>query len=146
MDNAETIAGYKLYLDPRTGERPPVAVTFLNLREDRSAFVNGVALPVSGSALEALDRRERNYRRVDISDAVAAPAGATVWTYLGTAAARERFRAGLAEGRAVISRGYLDQVTEGFRGLGAEEWGRYVAHTDGPPCPVCELLRVEIPE
>ena len=31
MDNRRTIPGYKYYVDPETGERPPVRVTFLSL-------------------------------------------------------------------------------------------------------------------
>ena len=35
MDNRQTIPGYKYYVDPDTGERPPVHVTFLNIYPHR---------------------------------------------------------------------------------------------------------------
>ena len=44
MDNRRTIPGYKYYVDPETGERPPVRVTFLNLYPAAEGQVNGVAL------------------------------------------------------------------------------------------------------
>src|SRR3954453_15770638 len=83
MDNRRTIPGYKFYVDPDTGERPPVRVTFLSLypapegRVKGVAFPcrlpppegpgNGVAFPVTADDLDALDRRERNYDRIHVT-------------------------------------------------------------------------------
>jgi hypothetical protein len=45
-----------------------------------------------------------------------------VWTYLGSAAGRNRLIDGRARGKAVIHEGYLAAVTRGFRALGRDEW------------------------
>lgn len=124
MDNTRTVPGYKCYLDA-TGARPDVCVAFLDLTPVAAGCVNGVCLPVDEAALAALDARERNYARVDVSDRLVGdrPAAARpVWTYLGSAAGRDRLLQGRARGRAVIHEGYLAAVTRGFRALGPAEW------------------------
>ena len=50
MDNRRTIPGYKYYVDPDTGERPPVHVTFLNIYPAAEGRVNGIAFPVTAEA------------------------------------------------------------------------------------------------
>jgi gamma-glutamylcyclotransferase (GGCT)/AIG2-like uncharacterized protein YtfP len=119
MDNTADLPGYKHYVDPTTGERPAVAVAFLDLVED------GALLAVAPEALSALDARERNYRRVDVSDRLGA--GTRVWTYVGREDSRARLRAALGHGTAVVQRAYLELA-------GVPE---------PPPCPVVDLLRVD---
>src|SRR5215218_6013856 len=65
MDNRVTIPGYKYYLD-EAGERPEVFVTFLNLVAGDG--VDGVVLEVPDIA--ALDARERNYARVEVTGSI----------------------------------------------------------------------------
>ena len=96
MDNRRTIPGYKYYVDPATGERPPVRVTFLSLYPAAEGRVNGVALPVSAAALDGCDRRERNYDRIDVTGLIDADLGGTCGRTVGSEAARERFAAGAA--------------------------------------------------
>src|SRR3954454_20085071 len=96
MDNRETIPGYKFYVDPETGERPAVYVTFLAIRPQPGASVPGAVFPVDAAMLEALDARERNYDRRDVSDHV--DASGRVWSYVGSAAGRPRCAAGRAAG------------------------------------------------
>jgi hypothetical protein len=119
MDNTRTVPGYKCYVD-RTGSRPDVCVAFLDLTPATTGRVNGVCLPVDEAALAALDDRERNYERVDVSDRL--PCAEPVWTYLGSVAGRGRLAHGRARGKAVIHEGYLAAVTRGFRALGPQEW------------------------
>ena len=61
-----------------------------------------------------LDRRERNYDRVDVTELIEADSTGRVWTYRGSAEGRERLRQGRAEGRAVVSRDYLAKVHGAF--------------------------------
>src|SRR6478735_213255 len=74
MDNRISVPGYKTYRDT-AGEAPAVHVAFLDLRPALAGApaVNGVCLAVTGAELVALDRRERNYDRVDVTDALVGP-------------------------------------------------------------------------
>jgi gamma-glutamylcyclotransferase (GGCT)/AIG2-like uncharacterized protein YtfP len=111
MDNRETIPGYKFYVDLETGERPAVYVTFLAIRPEPGATVAGEVLPVDHEILAALDRRERNYDRCDVSDLV--DVAGRAWAYVGSAAGRARCAAGRAAGTAVVSAEYLAGVPAG---------------------------------
>ncbi len=145
MDNALEIRGYKRYRDPRDGLYPSVFVTFLNLEPAVGVDCVGALLPVEVADLERLDRRERNYRRALVPEAlVADDTGARpelpVWVYLGSEEARERYQRGLACGTAVVRRRYLEIVERGFEQLGLSE--QYRASTLAPECPVRDLWRV----
>jgi len=139
MDNRRTIPGYKYYVDPDTGERPPVRVTFLNLYPAAEGRVNGVAFPITAGELDALDRRERNYDRIDVTRLIDADLGSTVWTYLGSAAARERF----AAGAAVVAQDYFEAIRSDFAAAGGLE--AFDRSTDPLTVPVRRLARVDVP-
>jgi hypothetical protein len=146
MDNRETIAGYKVFLDPADGTRPAVHVAFLDLggAAPDAPALNGVLLAVKPRELAAFDARERNYERTEVTDRVPGAPG-RVWAYTGSAAGRARLAAGLREGTAVVSRAYLDGVQEAFADLGDGEIERFRATTQPPPVPVRELRRVDLP-
>jgi hypothetical protein len=118
MDNSVDLPGYKHYRLRSDGSRPPVFVAFLDLLADAGAATRGVCVPVAEEQLPDLDRRERNYDRIDVTDAVA-PAPGTVWAYTGTAAGRRRLQRARDGGRAVVSRDYLDRTRAAFAALGA---------------------------
>jgi Gamma-glutamyl cyclotransferase, AIG2-like len=126
MDNRRTIPGYKFYVDPETGARPAVYVTFLCIWPEPGASVEGVIFEVDDDGLIALDRRERNYDRHDVSEHV--EADGPVWAYLASAAGRERCAAGRAAGTAVVSAEYLARVPE----------------AEPPELPVLPLLRRDV--
>jgi gamma-glutamylcyclotransferase (GGCT)/AIG2-like uncharacterized protein YtfP len=111
MDNRETIPGYKFYVDPETGERPAVYVAFLAIRPEPGAAVAGEVFAAGADTLAALDARERNYDRCDVSDHV--DVDGRVWAYVGSAAGRARCAAGRAAGTAVVSEEYLASVPVG---------------------------------
>jgi dephospho-CoA kinase len=146
MDNRLDLPGYKCYLD-RDGRRPALSVCFLDIDLDDcpGARVNGVCLPVSQSELAALDRRERNYNRIDVSDRLEGVEGARVWTYRGSLAGRGRFDVAVRAGTAVIHAGYLEAVRAGFTGLGAAEWEACAPSLDPGALAVVELMRRELP-
>jgi cation transport regulator ChaC len=148
MDNRRDLPGYKYYADA-LGRRPQVFVAYLDLvpgdpDPTQPARVNGVCLPVDAAVLEALDRRERNYERTDVSDRVQA-GGARVWAYIGMAAARERLAEGRRTATAVIDAGYVRTVQTGFAALGAEELALVRASLAPGDLPVVELTRHELP-
>lgn len=133
MDNTVTIPGYKAYL-AADGSRPDVCVAFLDVEPAPGASVQGELLPVDRAGLRALDRRERNYDRVDVSGLVdGAPAGARVWTFAGLPAARDRLARARAAGRAVVHAAYARSVA-GFE-----------ADTVPHDLPVVALERIELP-
>jgi hypothetical protein len=139
MDNSLHLPGYKHYRHEQTGERPSVFVAFLDVHEAPGAEVNGALLPVSEADLPWLDRRERNYERIEVSGGIRADVEGPVWTYAGLESARERRRLGLESGSLAISREYLSQVRAGFAALGAAALADFDHLTEAPPCPVAPL-------
>ena len=126
MDNRETIPGYKVYLDPETGERPHVHVAYLSITPHPGEHVDGCAFPVTDEELAALDERERNYERRDVT--AQCDLDGRVWAYVGSAAGRRRLDEGRRQGTAVIARCYLEKVR------------RFVP----PDLPVRTLLRRDV--
>jgi cation transport regulator ChaC len=115
MDNALTLPGYKYYLDPATGARPPVYVAFLNIETAGAGTdVAGILFEVDAAALKVLDARERNYDRVDVTPSISAAVDGTVWSYVGHAQAAARYRQGLARRALVIEEAYRHAVTRAF--------------------------------
>ncbi len=139
MDNRRTIPGYKYYVDPDTGERPPVHVTFLNIYAAAEGRVNGLAFPLTAEELDQLDRRERNYDRIDVTRSLDVDLGGTVWTYLGSADARERF----AAGTPVVAEDYFEAVLEDFASAGSLD--EFEQSTDRLTVPLRRLTRVDLP-
>jgi hypothetical protein len=146
MDNRVDVPGYKYYLSA-DGRRPDVSVCFLDIDADPSGIgrVNGVCVPVGTEELAALDQRERNYDRIEVSDRFEDLSGARIWTYRGSADGRGRFDIAARAGSAVIHAGYLEAVEAGFRRLGQEHWSACAPSLDPGGLPVLELVRRELP-
>ncbi len=151
MDNRADLPGYKRYADP-AGGRPAVFVAFLDVELAEAGAVtpertvNGVCLPVGVEDLPALDARERNYDRVEVTDRIdgSAPDGTRIWAYVGSAAGRARLRRGRETGTAVIAAAYLETVRAAFRGLGEREWTACAASLDPGGLPVAGLVRHDL--
>lgn len=144
-DNEHAIPGYKRYLLRSDGSAPRVFVAFLDLVEDPSSAVNGVLAPVDADALARLDRRERNYDRVDVTAAIDNPPDGRVWTYVGSPEGRARLEAGRREERVVIARAYAESIHAAFRNLGEAEYERFLASSDLDGVPLLDLERVDLP-
>ena len=110
MDNREAIPGYKVYVDPRTGARPPVHVAYLSIVPAPGEYVEGVAFAVTAEQLAVLDRRERNYDRNDVTHLIDAELGGRVWAYVGSLDGRRRLADARRLGVAVVARGYLEKL------------------------------------
>ena len=143
-DNSEQIAGYKRYRLPGDGVYPDVYVAFLDIVESPGTVVNGVLARVDPGDLADLDRRERNYDRIDVTAAIDTPPGGRVWAYTGSPDGRARLQAGVAADTAVVQRSYLDHVHDGFRRLGDAEHDQFVATTDLDSLPLADLERVDL--
>jgi cation transport regulator ChaC len=143
MDNRQTIPGYKYYVDPGTGERPPLHVAFLNIYPAPEGRLNGVACPVALEMLQQLDRRERNYVRVDVTQLLDVDIGGTAWAYLGRDDARQRFEAARRANTAVVSQDYFDAVRDDFATVGGLD--EFDQSTDRLTVPLRGLTRVDLP-
>lgn len=145
MDNAVAVPGYKVYALP-DGTRPPLAVAFLDLQEADGAAVDGALLAVDADGLAALDRRERQYARLDVTALVDPAPGGPVWAYVGRAPGRARVAAGRTGTAPVaIQRSYVELVEAAFAALGDDALARYRASTEPPPFPVLDLTRIDLP-
>lgn len=144
MDNSRSLPGYKYYLSAADSSRPAVFVTFLNLVPAKGRNVSGMLFPVDGGELAALDRRERNYDRLDVTGLLEQPIDGRAWTYRGKPAAERRFARAAQEGRAVIDKRYLDAVRDGFARIAADALAEFDATTDPHQCPVLDLLRIDL--
>jgi cation transport regulator ChaC len=143
MDNSVDLPGYKIYIDPQDGSRPPVFVTFLNIVPTPGNRVNGQLFPISTEELAALDIRERNYERIDVTDDVEEPVSGRVWAYLGLHEAVARYERGAREQRAVIRRAYHDAVLANCAAAGPHAQHEFDQSTDAPPCPIVDLDRID---
>jgi cation transport regulator ChaC len=144
MDNRLTLEGYKYYVDPDTGERPSIFVTFLNVVQDPASTINGVIVPVDTHELQSLNERERNYDRVDVTERIVEPVDGSVWAYVGSVAARERYEQGFRGGTAVVDAAYYASVRSQFRRLGEGPHSEFRRSTDEPRCPVRRLRRLDV--
>jgi cation transport regulator ChaC len=144
MDNTLTLPGYKLYLSAADGSRPAVFVTFLNVVPAKCRHVSGVLFTVDAEQLEALDRRERNYDRRDVTGLIDGQRAGRIWAYIGKPEAERRFALGASEGRAVVDKAYLESVRAGFQLIAADALEEFDATTDPHGCPVLALRRVEV--
>ncbi len=144
-DNAAGRADKPHYVDPGTGERPALFVVAVNIRPAPGAAVNGLAFQVMRAQRDRIDRREFNYDRINAAELVDPPLEGPVWTYRGSQAAHARYRAGVAAGRAVVSRRYHRIVEGAFASLGEAALAEYRASTDPPAVPFADLHRTDWP-
>jgi hypothetical protein len=143
MDNWDWANDRKHFVDPQTGERPRIRVAYLDIEPSSAeTAVNGLAIPVDGARLAALDKREVNYDRADITDAFQPALGGRVFTYAGTPAARKRCLRGFSEGNCVVSRDYVAAVRDAFAVLGDDALAEFDRTTDPLPFPERNLKLV----
>ena len=139
MDNSVDLPGYKHYVTA-DGRRPAVMVCYLDIAEHPGGVVNGLAMPVGVDELPALDARERNYERRDVSGELDVALDGRVWAYAGTRAGRIRAGRGRRERRLAVAGDYHERVMAGFELL--DERGRFEALTEPAGVPVAELAVV----
>ncbi len=139
MDNGVDLPGYKHYVAP-DGHRPDLMVCYLGIDERPSALVNGVALRVGADELPALDERERNYERRDVTGRLSVRLDGRVWAYVGRRAGRDRARRGRRGRRLAIAGSYLERVLAGFDAL--RQRRRFELLTEPAGVPVANLSLV----
>jgi dephospho-CoA kinase len=121
-------------------------IVALGVVKSSDETVNGIVASVAGDELGNLDRRERNYDRVDVTDLVTVldDDGGTVdgviYTYVPRRTSIEAYETARDNGTAGIRRTYWDQVDAAFAAFSAEQVERYRASTPAPDIPVVDLL------
>lgn len=143
MDNRAAAPASKHYVEVASGETPSVRVAFLDLEECDGEAVRGLAVPADAERLAALDVREANYTRVDVSAWFEPQLALPVFTYRGTPAARARCRVPPTDPELCVSAGYLEEVRRAFRLLGPAALAEFERTTPPPPFPLraLELVR-----
>ncbi len=114
---------------------------------DESA--NGIVARVSDLEIAALDVRERDYDRLDVTESVELlgdrtrctfAAGDRVVTYVPRRLAIERYEAARDAGRAGIRSTYWGLVDAAFAVFGADQLRRYRSSTPDPDIPVVAMI------
>lgn len=121
-------------------------VVSLGLETADDEVCNGTIARVTDGELAALDWRERDYDRVDVTDRVSLDvefdagvvADAPIVTYVPRPGAIERYVAARDAGRAAIRASYWTLVDEAFGRLGGDHLRRYRATPD-PDVPVASI-------
>jgi len=144
-DNRRIIPGYKTYVRRDDGTRPDVYVAFFDLEVADGMTVAGLALPADDERRAALDAREANYERADVTGLVDGVSG-TVWTYVGRGVSRARLARGLAERTAVVSKDYLEKVEAAFRARGKAAYREFERTTVTHGIQAMDLDRRDVPE
>ncbi len=139
MNNSVDLPDYKYYIDQQTGNRPEGFVTFLNIRPCPGDNVTGILFRVSDQELQRLDKRERNYRRIDVTHLIDTPIQGQAWVYIGLDEAEKRYQKGLKQNTAMVSQNYFDSVYNAYLSLGNEALSNYFATTDELRVPIFNL-------
>lgn len=144
MDNRVNLPNYKYYLHQPTGKRLDGYVAFLNIRPHQHHSLTGILFRVSDRELEHLDRRERNYQRINITEQLDTTALGNAWTYIGLPEAEQRYQTGLTQTKTVIAQHYLDSVHQAYLALGSQKLAHYIATTEQPEIPIVNLERCSV--
>lgn len=139
MDNSVDVPGYKHYVAP-DGHRSDLMICYLDVAQRAGAVVNGVALKVASEELLALDERERNYERRDVTGQLSVNLAERIWAYVGRRAGRGPARRGRRERRLAIASSYRQRVLAGFDSL--RQRRRFAMLTEPSSVPVAELALV----
>ena len=111
--------------------------------EDES--VNGVVGGVEADELALLDRRERHYDRVDVTDRTtvhrAGEVCGPVFVYVPRREAIEQYERARDAGHAAIEQRYWDLIDHAFAAFSPEARARYHSTTPAPDVPVMVLVR-----
>lgn len=114
---------------------------------------NGVVGWVMESEFAELDRREREYDRVDVTHlATLDPAAyefvgdAPIVTYVPRTGPVVAYEEAKVSGTAAITKRYWDLVDGAFADLGADRHQRYHATTPSPDIPIVEMPADQVPE
>ncbi len=121
-----------------------LSAAFLNVIPKRNSYLNGVCLSVTRDELKKFDCRERNYKRVNISQDIVIPLTVcdgeglsiknhlkggidNVWTYIYDIE---------VDSPAIVLETYQNMVYDGCRAIGKTFYSRFLATTDDAEYPL----------
>jgi hypothetical protein len=117
------------------GEIPEYTLA-LNLQALDGSTVNGALVGLNEAELEAMDDRESQYDRIDVTGQIVGAHGfERVYTYVGRP--MHLWHQGVA---AIVPASYVRVVEEGFAEGGADQLRLFWASTLAAPCPVAETV------
>ena len=122
-------------------------IVALGIEAAAAETANGVIGWVRDDELAALDERERNYDRVDVTGLteITVPVEGSVVTYVPKLASIELYRAARDRGEAAVERRYWDLVDGAFGDLGPGEQERYRLTTPSPDVPIVAMRADSVP-
>ena len=120
-------------------------IVALGVVGDSAEAVNGVVGWVEPDELALLDRRERHYDRVDVTDRTTVggslQVSGPVAVYGPRPEAIAHYERARDAGRAAIEQRYWDLVDHAFAAFGPEAHARYHSTTPAPDVPVLRIDR-----
>jgi cation transport regulator ChaC len=124
-------------------------IVVLGLTESADETTNGVIGWVEPDEIEALDRRERNYNRVDVTELATLHHGVSVdgpiVTYVPRPEPLEKYEEARTAGVAAVEERYWNLVDRAFADLGADRHERYHSTTPAPDVPIVAMRRDKVP-
>ena len=144
MDNYLNLSGYKYYIDSKTGRRLKIYVVFLNIYQVKQELVNGIIFKVTSSELKKIDKRERNYERININKFLDLNLTQPCWTYIGLKEAEIRYKRGLELNTAFININYYNNVINAFSSHGIGFLYRFKRSTANFEVPFINLRPITI--
>lgn len=121
-------------------------IVALGLVESPEETVNGVVASIAGGELVNLDRRERSYDRVEVTDAITVPddvggiVDGAVYTYVPRPESIAAYEAARDQGTAGVRRTYWDLCEEAFSKFGEDQVEQYRSTTPAPDVPVVDVI------
>ncbi len=119
-------------------------IVALGVVESAGETVNGVVASIAAGELTNLDRRERNYDRVDVTslmtviDEDGGVVDGVIYTYVPRAVAISAYEKARDAGTAGVRRTYWDLCDEAFAAFGKSEVERYRT-TPAPDVPIVDV-------
>lgn len=141
-DNSISLEGDRGFVDPKTHLKPPVAITYPNIRSKRSGKVNGFLLPIDSQHLKALDSFHRLYERITVNEKTSPAMREEVWVYRGRAAAEDCYKRFHRQGHAVFVADIIEHTKAAFAHHGSAALADYQTLTETPLLPVLPLTQL----
>lgn len=125
----------------------------LGLARAEGESANGVVVWVADHELGLLDRRERRYDRVGVTDHCLVDGGVDpgvevagpIETYVPHRAAIADYESARDRGAAAVTLHYWELVADAFHALGADRHDRYLATTPAPDIPIVAVPSDQLP-